>query len=61
MTTEFLLVGGCYVLCAALFDWDFFFESRIDPFVVLFGRGVARIVYALMGAYLLFVAFRNLN
>lgn len=39
-----------YIIAAAYFNWDFFFDSRkARPFVNIFGRNGARIFYGALG------------
>lgn len=52
-----LLCAGVMCIAAAACDWDWFFENfRASLFVRLFGRDGARVFYALLGAFLMFVA-----
>ena len=47
------LIAGCgaFAVCGAVFDWEWFMNHRkARLFVRLFGRGGARIFYALLGA-----------
>ena len=56
-----MLCAGVFCLCAAAYDWDFFFENmRAQLFVRLFGRDGARLVYGLIGVLLVVVAFGTL-
>lgn len=56
-----MLCAGVFCLCAAAYDWDFFFENvRAQFFVRLFGRDGARLVYGLIGVLLVVVAFGSL-
>lgn len=48
-----IAAGGLFSICGALFDWDFFINSRkARIFVSLFGRGGARIFYGGLGLFL---------
>ena len=56
-----MLCAGVFCLCAAAYDWDFFFENmRAQLFVRLFGRTGARVVYGLIGVLLVVVSFGSL-
>lgn len=46
-----LFVGiGLFSLCGAICDWDWFINSRkARLFVAIFGRGGARVFYAVLG------------
>lgn len=45
-----LLLGGAFSVGAAALDWNWFFaHPRARLFVRLFGRGGARVAYALLG------------
>jgi hypothetical protein len=47
----FLVAGGLFSVCGAVFDWDFFFNNyRARPIVAMLGRTGARVFYALLGA-----------
>jgi hypothetical protein len=47
------LLGGLFALVASVKNWDWFFTNRKTRFfVTLFGRTGARIVYALLGVFL---------
>ena len=49
--------AGAMCIAAAIGDWDWFFENfRASPFVRLFGRGGARVFYALLGAFIMCAA-----
>ncbi len=49
---------GLYLLAASVKDWDFFFESRkARPFVGIFGRNGARILYGVLGAFGIMLGF----
>ena len=48
---------GIFVIAAAIGNWEWFFSNwRARLFVKLFGRGGARVVYALIGVAFLFLA-----
>lgn len=50
-------LAGAMCIAAAIGDWDWFFENmRASLFVRLFGRDGARVFYALLGAFIMFVA-----
>ena len=51
----FIIVGaGLFAIAGAVFDWDFFMESRkARLFTTLLGRTGARAFYALLGIALL--------
>jgi small neutral amino acid transporter SnatA (MarC family) len=53
----FLSFGaGLFCIVASAFNWEFFFQNkRAQFFVKLFGRTGARIFYALLGLFLLYV------
>ncbi len=41
---------GVYCLCAAFFNWNWFFENRrARGLVMVFGRNGARIFYGILG------------
>ena len=45
---------GMFCICAAIFDWDFFFENyKARPVVDAFGRNGARIFYGICGLALI--------
>ena len=45
-----LVAAGLFSICGAVFDWDFFINSRKARFYVsIFGRVGARIFYAILG------------
>jgi len=45
--------AGIFAICGAVFDWDFFMNSRKAwLFVTIFGRNGARVVYVLLGFFL---------
>ncbi len=45
-----IIAAGLFSLAGAVFDWDWFINSRkARLWVRLFGRGGARIFYALLG------------
>ena len=45
------IAAGFFSICGAIFDWDFFMNSRKARFMVsIFGREGARIFYGLLGA-----------
>ena len=49
-------LAGVMCIAAAVGDWDWFFENwRASLFVRLFGREGARVVYALLGTFLMLV------
>ncbi|RIK81761.1 MAG: hypothetical protein DCC68_08040 [Planctomycetota bacterium] len=42
---------GIFSICGAVFDWDWFINSRkAQFFVAMFGRNGARIFYGILGA-----------
>ena len=44
---------GVIVICAAVCDWDWFFESsKAWVFVKLFGRNGARVFYGILGIFI---------
>ena len=46
----FAVLAGMVCLCAAYYDWDWFFDNmRARPFVKIFGREGARTFYAILG------------
>lgn len=48
------IIGGLFCLCAAFFDWDFFFDNyRARPFSKIFGGNGARAFYAVIGVLLI--------
>ncbi len=50
-TALFAVACGVFVIAAAAFDWDWFFNNwRARFFVNLFGRDGARLFYAALGA-----------
>lgn len=52
-----LILLGLYMILAAVFNWNFFFESRkAAVFLSLFGRNGARIVYLIFGAVLIILS-----
>ncbi|MBR6027144.1 MAG: immunity 17 family protein [Neisseriaceae bacterium] len=55
----FMMTAGVFCICAAIFDWDFFFNNaKARLFVVIFGRNGARIFYALLGIFIIFVSLK---
>lgn len=51
------LLAGIYCIVAAFFNWDWFFNNRrARPFVRCFGRNGARIIYVLLGLFLIFIS-----
>ena len=61
MDSFLMALAGVFCLCAAALDWDFFFENfRARPFVRLFGRNGARVVYGLIGMLLVVASFGTL-
>ena len=53
----FLFVaGGIYMICGALFDWDFFMNQRSSRRMVsMLGRGGARVFFGLLGMVIVIV------
>jgi small neutral amino acid transporter SnatA (MarC family) len=48
-----IVAAGLFSICGAAFDWGFFINShKARLFVMLFGRTGARIVYGLLGMFL---------
>lgn len=46
----FLVAAGIFSICGAVFDWNFFINSRKAQFFVsTFGRKGARIFYGILG------------
>jgi hypothetical protein len=46
----FLVAAGIFSICGAVFDWDWFINSRKAQFFVsIFGRNGARIFYGILG------------
>ncbi len=53
-----VFIGAVFCICAAIFDWNFFFNNyKAAPFVKLFGRDGARKIYVGFDIFLLFAAF----
>ncbi|MFT3925303.1 MAG: immunity 17 family protein [Myxococcales bacterium] len=51
--TWILLFGGAFSCAGAAFDWDFFMNSRRARFFVnMMGRKGARILYGVLGLFL---------
>jgi hypothetical protein len=51
----FLMAGGVFAICGAVFDWDWFMNHRrARLFVRVFTRSGARIFYGLLGGAILF-------
>jgi hypothetical protein len=47
----FFMAAGAFAICGAVFDWDFFMNSRKAALLVRFlGRNGARVFYGLLGA-----------
>ena len=45
-----LVAAGIFSICGAIFDWDWFINSRkAQIWVTLFGRTGARIFYGILG------------
>ncbi|NEQ36439.1 MAG: hypothetical protein F6K40_09190 [Okeania sp. SIO3I5] len=45
-----LFVIGIYLICAAIFNWEWFYGMRKARFIVsLFGRKGARLFYLILG------------
>lgn len=56
----FIVAAGGFSIAGAVFDWDFFMNSRrARLFVHLFGRMGARIFYGLLGAALVVVGLAS--
>ncbi|MBO7381076.1 MAG: immunity 17 family protein [Neisseriaceae bacterium] len=54
-----LMIGGVCCVCAAIFNWNWFFiNSKAHFFVRIFGRTGARIFYALLGLFLMYGALK---
>lgn len=52
-------LSGLFIILASLLDWDFFFESkRAQFFVKKIGRSGARIMYSLLGFFLIYQAYK---
>ncbi|MBR7059849.1 MAG: immunity 17 family protein [Neisseriaceae bacterium] len=59
VTSILMVICGVFCLCAAIFDWDFFFNNyRARPFIRIFGRNGSRVFYALLGIFVIFVSLR---
>ncbi len=57
IVSVFLLISGILCILAASLDWGWFFNCRkIRPYVILFGRGGARILYLLVGVGIVFLS-----
>lgn len=55
------IFAGCFSIAGAYFNWDWFMNnSRAWLFVKLFGRGGARVVYGLLGVFVLSVGIMSL-
>jgi drug/metabolite transporter superfamily protein YnfA len=53
--------AGTFSMAGAYFNWDWFMKnSRAWLFVKLFGRNGARIVYGLLGAFLVTIGLTTL-
>ncbi len=51
----FIMAGGIFAICGAVFDWDWFMNHRrARLFVRIFTRGGTRVFYGLLGAAILF-------
>jgi hypothetical protein len=49
----FILCAGVFTVLGAVMDWDFFMNNRrAKLFVSLFGRQGARVVYVILGVFL---------
>ncbi|MCH5327399.1 MAG: immunity 17 family protein [Coprobacter sp.] len=58
IVVSLFFVLGLLSLAASLADWNWFFESKnVALFVRWLGRTGARILYALLGAFILGMAF----
>ncbi|MBR6386522.1 MAG: immunity 17 family protein [Ruminococcus sp.] len=50
----FAILGGLLCVCAAYYDWNWFFDNmRAKPFVKWFGRDGARTFYTILGIILI--------
>jgi hypothetical protein len=48
-----IVACGIFSVCGAVFDWDWFLNSRkAEFFVSMFGRSGARIFYVVLGLFL---------
>lgn len=53
----FFLIPGIFCICAAAYDWDWFFEnSKARAFTMLFGRDGARLFYGILGVFIMVLA-----
>lgn len=59
MDNLLIFFAGLYCIAAAFFNWDWFFNNfRAAPFVKCFGREGARIIYALLGLFLILASLK---
>lgn len=57
LVSVFLLISGILCIMASSLDWGWFFNCRnIYPYVILFGRSGARILYLLVGMGIVFLS-----
>ncbi|MBQ8107975.1 MAG: immunity 17 family protein [Ruminococcus sp.] len=50
MESIIIILVGVFILAAAYFEWDWFFNNyKARPIVALFGRNGARIFYGVLG------------
>ncbi len=53
------LGAGLFAILGAIFNWDFFFRNtKSSLFMSLFGRNGARVFYAALGLFLIYMGFQ---
>ncbi|MBQ9601489.1 MAG: immunity 17 family protein [Neisseriaceae bacterium] len=59
MDSILIILAGVMCIASAIFNWNWFYtNARASLFVYLLGRNGARIFYALLGIFLIWVAIR---
>lgn len=54
----FLIAGGIFTITASVLNWEFFFgDPKAKMFGKLFGREGSRVIYILIGVFLILVGF----
>ena len=55
--TIIFIGAGIFSICGAVFDWDWFMNNyKARPFMKIFGRTGTRIIYALIGIFVIAIA-----
>jgi small neutral amino acid transporter SnatA (MarC family) len=59
--TALFIFGGVFSFAGALFNWDWFMTNyKAAVFVRLLGRSGARVLYAILGLFLVALGFAGL-